>query len=309
MPCTMKSMSFRSGAGDRPAERAEPRHVERDVVVHEEDDARAARARIGDVRDHAIEAPRVEVSSPHLDDRAEAAVVRAASRRLDDVDGPAHHGVAREHACGPIRQAHVAGLEPGDRTRRVAHESAGPPIREPVDAGRRAACLERAHQLSECDVAFAVHDDVHARSGVDVSLRREARIVPAHHHCRGRPQALHECNHLPRGLPLERHDRQAHDVRQHRPDQPRDRLANRTLRQDQVGNRHCVLRVDVAGQRRQRAVREAHRERRSVLERVGHREQQDFHGSAPRRTVARQAKTVTVIISRHTHKHHGTRAA
>ena len=37
------------------AERLEPRDVERDVVVDEEDRARAARARVGDVGEHALE--------------------------------------------------------------------------------------------------------------------------------------------------------------------------------------------------------------------------------------------------------------
>ena len=40
-----------------------------------------------------------------------------------------------------------------------------------------------------------------------------------------------------------------------------------------------MMPADVAGQRRQRAVRHAHRQRRRVLERVRHREQKNPHGS------------------------------
>ena len=42
-----------------------------------------------------------------------------------------------------------------------------------------------------------------------------------------------------------------------------------------MATRWCA--VDVARQRRQRAVRHADRDRRHVLERVGHREQEDVH--------------------------------
>jgi hypothetical protein len=50
-------------------------------------------------------------------------------------------------------------------------------------------------------------------------------------------------------------------------------------RAEAVGDGDVVMRVDVAGKRRQGAVRHADRERRRVLERVRHREQQDVHDS------------------------------
>ena len=64
---------------DRLAERLESRHVERDVVVHEKDGPRATRPGVGDVRDHAVDREAMEVPPAHLDDRAEAAVERAAA--------------------------------------------------------------------------------------------------------------------------------------------------------------------------------------------------------------------------------------
>ena len=99
-PLDDDSRCRRGRLDDGPAERLEPRDVERDVVVDEEDRPRAARARIADVGDHAVDREAMEVAAAHLDDRAEAAVERAAARRLDDVDGPAHHRVAGQHARG-----------------------------------------------------------------------------------------------------------------------------------------------------------------------------------------------------------------
>ena len=49
----------------------------------------------------------------------------------------------------------------------------------------------------------------------------------------------------------------------------------------EIGDRHLVMAVDVARQRRETTVRHTHRERRRVLETVGHREQQDLHRAVP----------------------------
>src|SRR6187397_2921609 len=67
-------------------------------------------ARILDVCNHAIDRKAMKVAPAHLDDRAEAAVERAAARGLDDVDGAAHHRVAVEDPRRSIRLANgVAG--------------------------------------------------------------------------------------------------------------------------------------------------------------------------------------------------------
>ena len=62
---------------DAAADRLEATHVDRDVVVHDEDRARPPGARVPDVVEHAVDGPGVEVAAAHLDDRAEAAVVGA----------------------------------------------------------------------------------------------------------------------------------------------------------------------------------------------------------------------------------------
>jgi hypothetical protein len=77
---------------------------------------------------------------------------------------------------------------------------------------------------------------------------------------------------------LERHDRKADDVRGVVADDLFDRLRNAVLHQDQVRDRDPVVPIDIAGERGERPVRHAHRQRRRVLERIRHREQQDAHG-------------------------------
>ena len=68
-----------TGVDDRAAERLEPADVQRDVVVDEEDGPRAVVPRVADVGQDPLERVGVEVASAHLDDRAEAAVERAAA--------------------------------------------------------------------------------------------------------------------------------------------------------------------------------------------------------------------------------------
>src|SRR5262245_30194985 len=77
------------GIDDRSAERLEPPHVKRDVVVHDEERPGTTVPRVANVRQDPIEGVDVEVASAHLDNRAEAAVEGAAARGLDHVDLPA----------------------------------------------------------------------------------------------------------------------------------------------------------------------------------------------------------------------------
>src|SRR5262249_56781236 len=93
-----------SAVDDRLAQRLEPSHVERDVVVDEEYRASAASPGVGDVGQHAIDAVHMKIPAPHLDDRAEAAVVRTTTRRLDDVDGTAQPRATAYHPRTPLLQ-------------------------------------------------------------------------------------------------------------------------------------------------------------------------------------------------------------
>ena len=93
------------GVDNRLAQLREAADVERDVVVDQKDGPGAAASRIGDVGDHALDGIDVKVAAAHLDDRAEAAIVRAPSRRFDDIDLASKQRVALEDAGGPVGQA------------------------------------------------------------------------------------------------------------------------------------------------------------------------------------------------------------
>ena len=71
--------AIQAGVDDGVAELFEPIDVKRDVVVDEEDAARAARVGVGDVLDHARDREAMEVAAAHLDDRTETAIESAAS--------------------------------------------------------------------------------------------------------------------------------------------------------------------------------------------------------------------------------------
>ena len=77
-------------------------HVQRDVVIDDKDGARPVIVGIPNVRNHAIGVVGVKIASPHLDDRTEAAIERAAPRRLDDIDRLAQQGIAFEYTSIPV---------------------------------------------------------------------------------------------------------------------------------------------------------------------------------------------------------------
>ena len=123
------------------------------------------RAGVGDVGDHARDREAVKVAAAHLDDRAEAAVERAAARGFDDVDLRARAACSRR-ARGRARF--------GGRI--VAVLDGAPPVaaallperrrRRDTRARRRstAASAPRCARTSSrnVSVAFAAHDDVDA---------------------------------------------------------------------------------------------------------------------------------------------------
>ena len=268
---------------DRLAERLEALDVERDVVVDDEDRARAVVARVLDVGEHALEAAAVEVAAAHGDDRAEAAVEGAAARGLDDVDRLAEQRVAVEHASASVRQPQRVVLERADRARRVVAEAALGPEREPGDAVERPAALERSQQLRKRLLALARHHEVDARRGTRPGGGGEARVVAAGDDPGARPQRPQPLDQPERRAALEGHHRQPDHIGLVLAHQPIDRRADLALGEHQVGDGHAVVRVDVAGERAERRVRHADGHGRSVLERVRHREQQDVHGRPPGR--------------------------
>ena len=117
--------------------------------------------------------------SAHLDDRAEAAVVRAAARRLDDVDRPADERVARQDAGVAVGQRHLLAGEAADRPVRRPDHGRALPVGQPGDAAQVAAGLERAQELAKRQIALAAHDDVDVPGRILVDVRGQARVVAA----------------------------------------------------------------------------------------------------------------------------------
>jgi hypothetical protein len=72
--------------------------------------------------------------------------------------------------------------------------------------------------------------------------------VAADDHPHSRPERPHETNHAVRGPTLEGHDRESDNVRPQFPDQPSDRFLHPGLHEHEVGDRHTMVRVHVAGQ-------------------------------------------------------------
>ena len=280
---------------DRFAEGLEAAHVERDVVVDQEDDLRAVIARVGDVGDHASHLAGVEVPAAHLDDRAEAAVERAPARGLDHVHRIAEERVPLQHARGPSRDGERL-VEPmrGRACVVVDDGAVGGPPGEPGDCGKRVAIggapAEPAHRCSRRFRArAAVRGTWPPLPRGPRSRRRRRRSRPrwpgsdrthrrpgdarGHQH----PQPADEPE---RGPPLEGHAGQADDVGPMLANEPLDGREDVAGDEHEVGNRHTVMGIDVAGQRREGAVRHAHADRRCVLERVRHREEQHVHQCA-----------------------------
>src|SRR6185436_9024397 len=122
----------------------------------------------------------------HLDDRAEAAVERAAARGLDHVHLPAEEGVAVEHAR----------VAPGQTQRSVGERLDGPvgvvveaalrvPPAQAADPFEARPALERAQQLVEGRLALAADDEVDGGLRPRPGLRSEARVVAAGDDARG----------------------------------------------------------------------------------------------------------------------------
>ena len=142
-----------------------------------------------------------------------------------------------------------------------------------------AAAFERAQQIAERQIAFAAHEEVDAGVGPFVLVRCEARVVASDHDPDVRLDLANQADELQRGAPLEGHHRKTDDLGIQVAHQPLDRALHRALNEDQIGNRHAMMPAHIAGDRRQRPVRHAHRQSGRVLERVRHGEQKNAHRS------------------------------
>ena len=133
--------------------------------------------------EHAADWEAVKVAAAHLDDRAKAAVVRTAARRLHHVDRSAEQRVTREHAGAAVRQPDHVGIERADWARRRVDEARPIAVCQTRDVAVSGASIgvNRPQDLPERHVALAAHDNVDPERGVGVRLWCEAGVVAADH--------------------------------------------------------------------------------------------------------------------------------
>src|SRR5437763_15146228 len=136
----------------------ETRHVDRDVVVDEEDAADAASVERAQVLDHTPDREAAERPPVHPPDRAERAGQRAAAAGLGDVEGADEVEGAVPGACLATRQRHRVELEEGAVGIVVVARPAPP--REP---GNRCEVerppREAIDELAERELALTADDD------------------------------------------------------------------------------------------------------------------------------------------------------
>jgi hypothetical protein len=232
------------------------------------------RLRVGDVGKDPREVEGMEVAAAHLDDRAKAAVEGAATGRLDDVNLAAENRVTLQHPRASLRQRELTLPQPADLPIRVVGDTAaGRPPRQAGNRRQARISLHRSQQFAERQLAFAAHDRVHTAVRSGVRFGREARIVAADDHTHRGDPLPDVTDQTHRRPALKRHHRQADDVGRVLLQQPLDSGQDAIVREDQIGDGDAMMRVEIAGQRRQRPVRHPDGDWRHVLERVRHREQ------------------------------------
>src|SRR5208282_3193654 len=214
------------GGDDGLAQRLETPHVQRNVVVDQENGSSAVIAGVANILQHAIEGVGVEVAAPHLEDGTEAAIVGAAARSLDYIHLPAEQRISVEHAGVAVRRSDFAVFEPVRRTVGVVHPALAvlASIGEaayPVDAG---PLLDGAQQFAEGDFPLAAHKIVDAH--FLISFGGEAGIIPSHHDLHSRAESADQIDNASGSTPLKRHDGESDNFRIEFAYKTRDRLAN-----------------------------------------------------------------------------------
>src|SRR5215469_4082753 len=256
------------GLDDRPAERLKTVDVEGDVVIDHEKCLGSVLAGVADVGQDPVERIGMEVAPTHSDDRAEAAIEGTATRGLDHVDWLAQHGVALEHARATFGKAYVAVVKSVHRPLRIVPPITGwLAVRQSADGFKCPAVLQSAYQLAKGHFAFAADDEIHPGSGCHIGIRRQARIVASNHDSYVGPERADKLDDLERSPALEGHHGEPEDLRLPFRYDFLDSRADTALRQNQVGHRHAMMWVEIAGQRAQPAVGHAYRHHGHVLER------------------------------------------
>src|SRR5713101_3487664 len=149
---------------DGMAELFETTHVERNVVVHQENGTGAVVSGVSDVSQDAFESVGVKVAAAHFNDRAETAVVGAAARSLDHIHLAAQQCVALEHAGVTVGRADLIVFQPMYRPVGIVEPPITGAVRKTADPTEISALLHRAQKFAKSNLAFAAHDEIHIHS-------------------------------------------------------------------------------------------------------------------------------------------------
>jgi hypothetical protein len=154
-------------------------------------------------------------------------------------------------------------------------------IRQSLNCGEAFATFDGAQQFAESNLAFATDNVIDAAAVFHVGFGREAGIVTTHDNANTGLQRVHQFDDSERSFALKGHDGEANYVGLVFAHQPLHCFTHLVLNQNEVGNSHFVMRVDVPRQGTQRSIGHPHRDRRHVLERVGHGKEENIHDTAP----------------------------
>jgi hypothetical protein len=194
------------GIDDGLAQQREASYVERNVVIDQKDRPSAVAAGVRNVGKHPLDWKHVKVPAAHFDDRAEAAVERAAPRRFDDVNLTPHERVAIEDTCCAVWQAEWVGFEIGDRSIRPMKQSSRCSVGQAGNWVYGPARIERAKQFAQCVLSFAADKKIDFGTRV-IRTRCKAWIVPPCDNAGHRSKILDESRDFECGFALKGHDR------------------------------------------------------------------------------------------------------
>ncbi len=177
------------GSNDCLTQSLEALHIQRNVVIDQENGSCPVIAGVANVGQHSVERISMEVAAAHLDDRTETAIESTTARGFNYVHLASQERVSLEHARIPVRRTDLTVLEPVGRPRGIMHPTLAVPIRKAADPLEAGALLQCAQQFAEGDFPFAAHQIVDAH--IFVSFGGKAGIVSTHHNLHARPQRAH----------------------------------------------------------------------------------------------------------------------
>src|SRR4029453_7685879 len=109
---------------NRLAESFESSHVQGDIIVDQENRPCAVIAGVAYVRQYPIERIRVELTAPHRDDRAEAAIKSTTTGGFNDAHLPPQNRIPAGDARIAVRKPYLTAVKLAHRTIGIVTETA-----------------------------------------------------------------------------------------------------------------------------------------------------------------------------------------